>query len=166
MEIANIKSVLCRLLQRTKIESKGSCWEWQGAHTDYGHGVISVGGRRGRMERVHRVSYTIFKGNIPDGAVIRHTCDNPACINPRHLIPGSYYENNHDCLDRGRFRSGFAKLDPDTVFYIRERSALGEPSSSISNNLNVALSTIRDIVARRTWKNLEGNPVEYEKLEF
>ena len=52
--------------------------------------------------RGHRYSYTINKGNIPEGLVVRHTCDNPNCINPSHLILGTQKDNVHDMFDRER----------------------------------------------------------------
>lgn len=49
-------------------------------------------------------------GEVPAGRVVRHTCDNPNCINPWHLVIGSQAENVRDMLERGRAadRSGIA----------------------------------------------------------
>lgn len=75
---ANMKG---RLLSKVKVE--GECWTWQGYRLPGGYGQIGVGARRMRL--AHRVSYVVFKGNIPDGLEIDHICRNTSCINPHHL---------------------------------------------------------------------------------
>jgi hypothetical protein len=56
--------------------------------------------------RSHRVSYMVFVGAIPDGAIIMHVCDNPLCVNPSHLIPGTFSDNSRDMVMKGRNKSG------------------------------------------------------------
>ena len=50
----------------------------------------------------HRVAFMLAGGAIDDGAVIRHTCDNPACVNPAHLLSGRNIDNVRDMWRRGR----------------------------------------------------------------
>lgn len=53
--------------------------------------------------KTHRVSYFLTHGHLPPAPlVIRHTCDNPPCCNPAHLVPGTYQDNARDCVERGR----------------------------------------------------------------
>lgn len=61
--------------------------------------------RNGKQWRMNRYVYTITNGEIPAGMVVRHTCDNRMCINPEHLILGSYADNNSDRAIRGRSRN-------------------------------------------------------------
>ena len=63
--------------------------------------------------RGHRYSYTIHKGDIPEGQVVRHTCDNPNCINPDHLILGTQKDNVKDMLERNRFRDAKGDKNPN-----------------------------------------------------
>jgi hypothetical protein len=83
---------------------QGECVVWTGASKTNGrskdpYGVISVGHRHFRL---HRWLYEQLRGPIPDGLVLRHTCDNTLCINLDHLEPGTQIENIADRDKRGR----------------------------------------------------------------
>ena len=67
------------------------CWQWHGAKTGRGYGVmrIAAGSRL-----VHRIAYEHFREPIPDGLTIDHLCKNKACVNPMHLEPVSNRINN------------------------------------------------------------------------
>ena len=69
--------------------------------------------RNGKFWKANRYSYTIHKGDIPKGLVIRHTCDNPACINPDHLILGTQKDNVQDMIERNRFRDARGDKNPN-----------------------------------------------------
>jgi hypothetical protein len=76
------------------------CWEWTGLRNRFGYGHLSW---RGRSTGAHRVAFELANGRPPrPGLVIRHTCDNPPCVRPDHLLEGTYSENARDALDRGR----------------------------------------------------------------
>ena len=79
-------------------KTEGGCWVWQGARQrEYG----SVG-FEGKVRRAHRVSYEMAYGPIPDGAHVLHSCDNPPCVNPSHLRPGTRADNMRDRVLHGR----------------------------------------------------------------
>lgn len=60
-------------------------------------------GKVGRRSlRAHRVAYEKFVGPIPDGMVVMHICDQPACINTEHLRLGTQRENIYDCIAKNR----------------------------------------------------------------
>lgn len=109
----------------------GGCWEWKGSVNGKGYGQVAVGIYDGRVSRpslAHRVSYTVFKGD-PGNRPLRHTCDNPPCINPDHLIPGTTAENAADMSMRhrnptGEYRSD-AVLSSDDVASIKDRYSSG-----------------------------------------
>ena len=75
------------------------CWIWTGSCNSSGYGVIS---HAGSILRAHRVSYVLHVGEIPDGKLLRHTCDVRNCVQPAHLKPGTYAENTADMMERGR----------------------------------------------------------------
>jgi len=65
---------------------------------------------KGKTRIRYRVTYQIFKGAIPDGLVIRHTCHNHSCINPDHLILGTQKDNINDCIKAGRRKAPVLKV--------------------------------------------------------
>ena len=56
-----------------------------------------------KHERLFRVIYEMHNGTIPKNMVIRHTCDNPACCNIKHLLIGTQKDNAQDMITRGRY---------------------------------------------------------------
>ena len=87
-----------------KVDKRGpdECWEWTACYNEYGYGMIAKGGKDGGMERAHLVSWEIHNGPIPDGLCVLHHCDNPHCVNPRHLFLGTKKDNVHDMSEKGR----------------------------------------------------------------
>ncbi len=79
-----------RLNRKTKIDPLTRCWVWQGGLAAAGYGMLTVDSKRCY---VHRLSYELRVGPIPEGAEIDHLCRNRACLNPHHLEPVSHREN-------------------------------------------------------------------------
>lgn len=77
--------------QRYPIERTGNgCWEWRGACTERGYGILYRGGKK---LRAHRHLYEEFVGPIPEKLVLDHLCRNKGCVNPSHLEPVTTREN-------------------------------------------------------------------------
>ena len=64
--------------------------------------------RSRRSALAHRTAYALLVGPIPAGAVLRHGCDEPRCVRPDHLRPGTHAENAADRVARGRARNRFS----------------------------------------------------------
>jgi len=58
-----------------------------------------------KIGKAHRVSYEHHVQPITNGLHILHSCDTPACINPKHLREGTPKENGEDKAQRGRART-------------------------------------------------------------
>lgn len=116
-----------------KVQRAGpdDCWIWLSSRNRKGYGTFWLSGCRS----AHRVSYEMAYGPIPDGMMLLHSCDNPPCVNPRHLSPGTNSDNQRDSAVKGRHVSlrgdggNAAKL---TVGDVREiKAALGEGMSGV-----------------------------------
>lgn len=80
-------------------QPESGCWIWKGWCSRLGYGSVSV---KGRAWPVHRLTYTLFKGEIPKGLQACHTCDIPACCNPEHIFLGTAADNARDAQSKGR----------------------------------------------------------------
>ena len=80
------------------IDQSGDCHVWTGTKTNCGYGVFHFAHR---TYLAHRLSFLIFGGQ-PNQQVIMHTCDNPSCVNPAHLVAGTYATNMADMDAKGR----------------------------------------------------------------
>jgi len=95
----------------TKVDKTGECWEWRGKKRKgrgLSYGLICRGGVNGYFLYAHRVAWELTYGTIPAGMVVRHTCDNPACVRPEHLRLGTQLDNIEDAKQRKRVPSGDA----------------------------------------------------------
>lgn len=144
-----------------QIEKTDSCWLWKGRLVGKGYGSIGLGGAGAKQVLSHRLSYEIHKGQIPDGMVVMHSCDNPRCVNPDHLEAGTQSQNIKDAFARNRKfphnknakgeKCGASKLTNEIVLSIRA-SSLSMKKLSILHS--VSQSTIERIKYRKTWRHI------------
>lgn len=144
-----------RLLNGCRLAESG-CWEWIGSKRN-GYGLFS---RNNKTTSAHRVSYEAHHGLIPSGMVVRHSCDNPSCINPNHLLIGTIADNVADREARGRRdvkgeQIGTSKLTEAQVLEIRASS---ESHTEAGARLGVSKNCIWSIRSGRSWKHLISVP--------
>lgn len=83
-----------------KVDKSGDCWEWLAYKNRRGYGQFKL---NGKMERAHRVSWSFHNNaEIPEGMEVCHRCDNPSCVNPKHLFIGTHSKNIKDSFDKNR----------------------------------------------------------------
>jgi hypothetical protein len=104
---SKIKSVIERL--NSKLTINGDCWEWEGYRDKNGYGEIWFGNANYRIPRI--VCHLTQGMPLDSKNQVRHTCDNPSCFNPEHLVQGSAMDNRRDSQKRRRFNGnkGFRK---------------------------------------------------------
>lgn len=92
-----------RFLRHVIKRGRDECWLWQ-IKTKSRYPMFKTSTGVGRT--ANRVAYQLFRGNIPDGACVCHSCDNTQCCNPAHLFLGTHTENIRDAQAKGRLATG------------------------------------------------------------
>lgn len=140
-------------------EPNTGCWIWIGGLGNFGYGAFYFRPPR-KMEFAHRVSYVLYRGEIPEGKHILHTCDNPFCVNPDHLFIGTPLDNMRDKMKKGRHVAwkskdcNLTKLTEADVLEIRRLSASGLNNVQVGKIMNTCDANVSMIKNRKTWKNL------------
>jgi hypothetical protein len=144
----------------TKAVQKGKCLIWIGQKDPKGYGRLRL---NGKLQRAHRLMYELHNGPIEHGHVVLHSCDNPSCINPKHLSVGTQLENVHDMLAKGRAnkmrgeRHAKSKLTAEQVREIRRRyipGKYGHGAHALAKEYGVSKPTIQAILNGESWTHI------------
>ena len=144
-----------------KVERKGpsGCWPWHGCRRPSGHGVAVVGGK----SIPAGAAALIFSGKPRhDGMWALHRCDNPECVNPRHLYWGTPQDNSDDAWARGLHPVRNSKVTADQVVEIRDMYAAGADASDLAMKFGIAKCSIYLITSGAKWKNV-GGPITHHR---
>jgi len=144
--------------ERVDIKGADDCWEWKAKRYPYGYGAFKY---KGKQCGAHRYAYA-FANGVPEESlgVVRHTCDNPPCCNPRHLVNGTYADNNQDMIAKGRGVTvhgelhGMCKLNEKQVRDIIDREAMGEKQRVLAAEYGVSPPYISSIARKKYWKHI------------
>lgn len=90
-----------RFMQKVEMIPMAGCWLWTGSLNGRGYGQL-FSQRGAPPHKAHRLSYELFRGPIPQGALVMHSCDVRCCVNPDHLDAGTQKKNLRDAAARGR----------------------------------------------------------------
>jgi len=145
---------------RVAVSSPAGCWLWKGPFKKDTHQYGWVGYKRTQIH-AHRLAWIFFRGDIPKGMLVCHSCDVPQCVNPEHLFLGTNADNMHDMRDKGR-RKGIAarkadgrmcpaRLTFDNVSDIRRALVKGTSQQALVTQFGVAQSTISRIARGAAW---------------
>jgi len=148
------KPIAQRFWPKVDVRGPDECWPWKAFRMPAGYGQVGgelkPDGTR-RMEYTHRVSWELHFGPVPAGMVVCHRCDNPPCVNPKHLFIGTTQDNASDAKAKGRTalgeRNGQVKLTDAQVREIRRRHAAGGVTQrSLAHKFGVQYMQISRIV--------------------
>lgn len=160
------KPAIERVLDKVIPIPFSGCWIFMGATNHFGYGIAGTGGRGEPVDRVHRIAYKYFKGEIPKGMFVCHTCDIPSCCNPDHLFLGTNQDNVNDMVKKkrnskpprnphivGSAHPG-AKLTEDQVLEIRDLYRKGITQKILAEQYGVARQSISKIVNNKRFKHV------------
>jgi len=148
-----------RFWQKADCTGADGCWRWNGA-------VFRLRGESRGQVRINgtlfyapRVAHFIASGIDPGEHLVCHTCDNPLCVNPRHLFLGNHGDNMADMVRKGRGSgpngkgeaSNGHKLTDATVRLIR--AACGS-QRDVAERFGVSQATVSRVVTRASWSHV------------
>jgi hypothetical protein len=136
---------------------RGSCWDWKRKCEGERYPRMHYSRSEPRIT-IHRASWLIHKGEIPERMFVLHKCDNTRCSNPEHLFLGNAKDNYQDAKYKRRHThgiiSGNAKLDNKKVKKIRELLIMGINMKKIAEKFNVSYYTIYRVKHNKSWQNI------------
>jgi hypothetical protein len=99
------KSVEDRFWPKVARRGDDDCWLWTASKLKSGYGLLGSD-YRGEERLAHRISWALASGeDVPKHICVLHSCDNPSCVNPKHLWLGTHADNTADKVRKGRQRS-------------------------------------------------------------
>lgn len=150
-----------RFWSRFKKNHETGCFEWTYSKNKKGYGQFMIGPKKAqRRFYVHRLSWVLTFGDIPEGLFVCHRCDNTSCGNPEHLFLGTAKNNTDDMMKKGRHRYikvnplTYSKLNYEKAKEIRQTKHLFSIKEQ-SKKFGVSESTIKQVRSRRTWNDMD-----------
>jgi hypothetical protein len=118
-------TLMLKFLEKVSAPTATGCWLWKAAtNGKKGYGRFCIGGCK--VILAQRAAFSMTYGEIPAGAFVCHTCDNPLCVNPQHLFLGNNSINMKDCHIKGRSKNVIRKGE-NHLARLSVRSRFGYP---------------------------------------
>ncbi len=142
----------------TNVAGPDDCWLWNAPLDKDGYGAMQVCYKR---LRAHRVSYVLHNGPLKPSELVLHKCDNPRCVNPKHLFTGSQADNVRDRDTKQRMHKPKGELHPmsklteEQVRFIRANYVRGRiRMKDLAAMLGVSTPVICVVVNRKSWGHI------------
>ena len=138
------------------VDKSSDCWEWTGSRDPNGYGRLNI---VDMPVLAHRISWKLHRHEITPDQHVLHSCDNPGCVNPKHLFLGDQAANNADMKAKGRYRPGVSRgvdhgcalLTEEQVLEIRKSP--GKPQQ-IADKFGISRRHVNDIQNMRVWRHI------------
>lgn len=152
-----------RIEGRYIVDPVTGCWNWQKRKNEWGYGVLHFDSK---TLLAHRYAWQHVHGDVPDGLLVCHKCDNPACVNPEHLFLGTDKDNSDDMVAKRRNRQPKGERHPSAKLTERDvqeiRQLIGkEQSTVIAKRYGVTDRAIAAIKFGKTWRHLPDAGVRW-----
>lgn len=132
-----------------KVKKTDTCWNWTGSLNAGGYGSFRF---LAKVWHAHRFSWFIHHGEIPAGADVLHSCDNPACVNPGHLHLGTQRDNVREAAARKRMRYTAPKISKPIAEEIRKLNKEGRSYRELKSLYGLSIAHLSGIINRLYWK--------------
>lgn len=147
-----------RFWAKVQVCGNNECWPWMAHRDKDGYGNVKV---KNTAHRAHRISFIIANGFLSLGLFVLHKCDNPCCVNPKHLWAGTCMDNAQDLVRKKRGihgeRQHSSKLNPRAVRKIRNlyRQRIIPSQRKLAAKFGVCRRSVIKILRGVTWKHVK-----------
>ena len=152
------KEIINKIKNNTK---KEKCWLYLGHKDKDGYPRMKI---NKKLCRISRIVYEMNYGSFDQSLMVCHKCDNPSCINPKHLFLGTAKDNKQDCIRKKRLNPPrginhwHAKFKDDDIRYIRKNYIKGHSIYNLdffAKKYNVCMRNICFIIQNKTWRHVK-----------